>query len=73
MSYNALKPFAWGMFIFMFVVGLCAGLGACLCGVGLLFTYPIYVLAVALTYNNFFPPVANQWAAGQQIGVEPPR
>ncbi len=70
-SYNALKSHAWSMFAFVFVVGLVASLGVCACGIGILVTYPVFMVGIALTYHNFFPPVQ---ADGyyQPIGIAPP-
>jgi hypothetical protein len=52
---------------------LVAVLGYCLCLVGLLFTAPVYLMTLALTYNNFFPG-PNSIAYNQtMIGTEPPR
>ncbi|AIE86773.1 hypothetical protein OP10G_3405 [Fimbriimonas ginsengisoli Gsoil 348] len=54
-SFNALKPHAWLMFCLLFVAGIISGLGMCLCGVGVLFTYPIYTAVIGLHYTYFFP------------------
>ena len=45
---------AFAMFGVMFVAGLCSALGACACGIGMLFTLPIFYCTVAVTYYNFF-------------------
>jgi hypothetical protein len=71
-SYNVLRQHAWSMFALLFVGALIYFLGACLCGVGALFTHPIYLVIVGLTYNTFYPRV-QMVAQQQQIGIEPPR
>jgi hypothetical protein len=42
--------------LFVFVAQLVSGLGILACGFGILFTFAIYPISVALTYLNFFPP-----------------
>ena len=60
-SMNTLKgSHAWSMFGLLFVSSLLVGLGACACGVGLLFTFPLLWGSVAVNYYNFFPPVQPQ-------------
>jgi len=71
-SYEALKAHAWAMFALVFVAGLASALGVCACGVGALFTAPIYMVTIGLTYNTFFPPAYAQFGY-QPIGIEPPR
>jgi hypothetical protein len=39
--------------LFYFVAGLVGSLGFVACGVGVLFTYPIFILAIVLTYRNY--------------------
>jgi hypothetical protein len=63
-SWNAVKPQMWMAMFFVIVVGLVVFLGAVACLIGLLFTIPLGVLSIAITYNNFFgagrsPIVAN--------------
>lgn len=61
-SYNALRSDLWNAALFTFVLGLLAGIGLLACGVGALFTYPLYFLGMALVYRDFFlggvPPQA---------------
>ena len=72
-SYNALKSHAWSMFALLFVLGLVTLLGACACGIGLLVTFPTYIVALGLTYYNFFPnPPGMGSQYSQRIGMEPP-
>jgi len=72
-SYNALKSHAWSMFGLLFVLGLVTLLGFCACGVGILVSFPVYVMALALTYYNFFPNrPGTGWVQQQPIGIEPP-
>ncbi len=55
LSYDTLKPHAWSLFALVFLSGLVGSLGGCLCGIGLLFTYPIYFVTIGISYNYFFP------------------
>lgn len=52
-SFNALKPQMLMAVLFLIVVVLVGALGALACGVGVLVTAPLALLAVAITYNNF--------------------
>lgn len=54
-SFQTLRPQMWMALIFMLVVGLVSGAGAIACGVGALVTMPLGILAIAITYRNFFP------------------
>jgi len=54
-SFSKLKPFAWAMAGLMIVAGFLTGIGVIACGVGLLFTFPIYGIVLGLTYASFFP------------------
>jgi uncharacterized membrane protein len=62
-SFETLKPHAVMATVFALVVGLVAGLGGILCGVGALFTFPLFPLSVAILYRNFFG-AASQAAYG---------
>jgi len=53
-SWEALKNDTLNAVLFVIVAGLAASLGALACGVGVVFTAPIAVLAVAITYRDFF-------------------
>lgn len=44
--------------VYVFVIGLVTAVGALVCGVGILFTLPIAVLANTLLYRDFFPETA---------------
>jgi hypothetical protein len=46
----------WSALGFMIVVGFASILGVFACCVGLIFTIPIQWLAIAIVYNEFFPP-----------------
>ena len=70
--YGKIGSQAWAIFAFMFVGGLMETVSACCCLVPLLFTTPIYIIGMGLTYNNFFPRPRTEFAY-QPIGVEPPR
>ena len=72
-SYNTLKPYAWAMFGLTFVAGLIYSLGFCLCMFGVLFTAPIYLVTIGLTYNTFYPGPQAYAQYQQKIGIEPPR
>jgi hypothetical protein len=70
-SYHALRGEAWMMFALVFITGIIAGLGACACLVGILFTLPIYSFVIALHYHAFFPP-AGEFQAQQGHVMQPP-
>lgn len=53
-SINALKSQMWMALLYILVIGIVAGLGALACGVGALVTAPLSLLALALTYRDFF-------------------
>lgn len=63
-SLNALKPQMWMALLFVIVLGLVAGAGVLACGVGVLVTAPLALIALAITYNNFF--------GGGQTSIQPP-
>ena len=67
-----LKPHALAIFALVFVAALLSGLGVCLLCVGILFTIPIFILTIGLTYTYFFPAAVST-GYNQQIGIEPPR
>jgi hypothetical protein len=54
LSWQALKGQVFHAFVFMFVVGLLAELGFLACGIGALFTIPLYPLCYAILYRDFF-------------------
>lgn len=61
--------------VFYFVIALVAGLGFIVLGVGVLFTFPLLFLSVALGYLTFtqqIPPGAGQGFGEAQPGVWPP-
>jgi uncharacterized membrane protein len=53
-SWAALKGQYFMAFLFMFVLGIVASVGALLCGIGIVITYPLYPLAIAILYRDFF-------------------
>jgi hypothetical protein len=53
-SWHALKGQWLTATVFHLVLWAVAGVGACFCGVGLLFTAPIYSLGIAILYRDFF-------------------
>ncbi len=61
--------------VFYIVVSLIGGLGAVVCGVGMLATYPIFLLSIAVGYLSLvYPPVPRPVysAPPAQAGVWPP-
>lgn len=54
-GYETFKPYAWQMLGVMFVAGLLQVAGALCCGVGVLFTFPVYCAVIGLHYSYFFP------------------
>jgi len=82
-SFNALKSDMLTATLFYLVLSLVAAIGALLCGVGALFTYPLFPLAIAIVYRDFFlggntggptlnMPLPPQSAYGSQPGGYPP-
>ena len=55
-SWDATRGQGWAAFWFLGVAGLAASLGALACGFGILLTLPIYYVATAILYRNFFRP-----------------
>ena len=53
-SWEACKPHLGALFLLFFVLGLINLVGFCACGLGLLVTYPLTQIAIALTYRNLF-------------------
>lgn len=53
-SFNTLKPQMWMALLYVIVIGLLAGAGALACGVGMLVTFPLALLSLAVTYRDFF-------------------
>ncbi|MBW3635332.1 MAG: hypothetical protein KY445_02555 [Armatimonadetes bacterium] len=53
-SFNTLKPHMWMALLYLLVIGLLAGAGVLACGVGVLVTLPLALLAIAVTYRDFF-------------------
>jgi hypothetical protein len=54
-SWHALKSQWLAATIFHFVLSLVAGAGVLLCGIGVIFTAPLYCLSIAVLYHDFFP------------------
>lgn len=69
-SWNTLKSQVFTAIGFWIVAALAAMLGLIACGVGVLFTAPIGILAPALVYRNFFP--AQGSAPQDQPNYPPP-
>ncbi|BCM91025.1 hypothetical protein IAD21_02889 [Abditibacteriota bacterium] len=68
-SWEIMKPHLGSTFVLFLVLGLlnCAGLIACC--VGILVTYPICIVAIALVYRDMF---GIGGAGGQSMGYTPP-
>lgn len=57
-SWKQVSKMYFRALVFYIVMGLVAGSGAVLCGIGLIFTLPLYQLAIAVAYrDNFMPPI----------------
>ncbi len=54
LSVETLKSQALMAVLFYVVASIIGGLGLLACCIGVLFTYPVYVLSIALTYRDFF-------------------
>ncbi len=54
-SINALKTDVLMATLFVFVAGILVVVSAIPCGIGLLFTVPVYFVSIALLYRDFFP------------------
>lgn len=54
LSVETLKSQAVMAILFYVVASIIGGLGLLICCVGVLFTYPVFVLSIALTYRDFF-------------------
>jgi uncharacterized membrane protein len=54
-SMKALQPQMWMALGLYFVLYLVGGIGALLCGIGAIFTYPLIPIGTALLYRDFFP------------------
>jgi len=53
-SYHALKQQWLVATLFHIVAGFAAAIGICFCGVGFLLTAPLYSMAIAVLYRDFF-------------------
>ena len=42
--------------LFYFVASLLSGLGAIACGVGMLFTFPLFIISIAVGYQSLTQP-----------------
>lgn len=62
-SWNALRGQTIMATLFNFIISLISGLGIYLCGIGILFTLPLYYLGIAIVYRDYFmtKPVADPW------------
>src|ERR1051325_9617773 len=53
-SWAALREDMLMATLFHIVLGIVAGIGAVACGVGILFTFPLLPLGIAIVYRDFF-------------------
>lgn len=53
-SFNTLKPHIGGSLVFLLAIAGINILGALLCGLGLLVSVPVSIVAVAIVYRDFF-------------------
>lgn len=53
-SWEALKNDTLNAVLFLFAAAIVSSLGALACGIGAIFTAPIFPLALAITYRDFF-------------------
>ena len=67
--FRVFRPHMWMSIVFLIVYTLLGAVGAVLCCVGMIFTYPIFTVAIAYHYNLFFPPIRYNETA---IGSAPP-
>ena len=54
-SWTKLKSEIWIALAFILVASMASTIGGLACGIGLIFTLPLYYLCVALMYRNFYP------------------
>jgi uncharacterized membrane protein len=72
LSWNALKPHWLMATLFYFVISLIAQAGMFVCYVGIVFTFPIFILAIAILYRDFFDrPASPQFPLGPAPGIAP--
>jgi len=69
-SWNMLKSQIWMAAAFYFLVSMVAGVGALACGIGVLFTYPLYPLAVSLVYRDHLIALYGNPAPGPSSEVQ---
>lgn len=71
-SWKALQP-EWLMAaVFFFVIALIASLGGVVCGIGALFTVPLFFLSIAIIYRDTFDVPANEGGFGPAPSIEMP-
>ncbi len=64
--YEKLKPQYFMFVLWLFLAGIIGAAGGIVCGIGALFTYPIIVLALAVSYSDVFGT-----ALSAQVEAEP--
>lgn len=55
-SWRALAPQWLAATVFHLVLGVVAGIGSAICGIGLLVTGPLYSLSIAILFHEFYEP-----------------
>lgn len=71
-SMNTLKPYAWSMFGLQLVLGLLILVSLMCCGIGALFTVPIYAMTMAMHWNVFEPEGPMPGSYGGPTTPQPP-
>jgi uncharacterized membrane protein len=54
-SWTKLKSEIWIALAFILVASMASSIGSLACGIGMIFTLPLYYLCMALMYRNFYP------------------
>lgn len=54
-SIKTLQPHMWMALLFSIVLSLVGGLGGVACGLGMLITFPLVIISLALLYRDFYP------------------
>ncbi len=58
--YEKIKPQYFMFVLWLLIVGAIGGIGGIICGVGVLFTYPIAILALSVSYSEIFGGCKNE-------------
>jgi hypothetical protein len=60
-SWKVLSPQWLTAAVFHFVLSIVSGMGILLCGIGILFTGPLYCLSIALLFHEFYEPTSSPY------------